>query len=83
MRRPRATRCWLTRGRGCRNATPSPAPTVNASCLSSQGRRPVIAVGGAAQCAKPICGPCAGKGACTPFLKKLEQYERGRRAGLD
>jgi len=35
------------------------------------------------QCAKPICGPCAGKGECTPFLKKLEQYERGRRAGLD
>jgi hypothetical protein len=28
------------------------------------------------QCMKPVCGPCADHGACKPFEKKLEEYER-------
>lgn len=27
-------------------------------------------------CFKPVCGPCADNGRCTPFERKLEQYER-------
>ena len=27
-------------------------------------------------CAKPICGPCADRGVCTPFEQQLEQSER-------
>jgi len=27
-------------------------------------------------CMKAICGPCADQGQCTPFEKKLEEYEK-------
>jgi len=27
-------------------------------------------------CFKPVCGPCADTGRCTPFEKKLEQQEK-------
>ncbi len=30
-------------------------------------------------CMKPICGPCADLGTCTPFEKKLEAIERADR----
>lgn len=30
-------------------------------------------------CMKPTCGPCADKGECTPFEKKLEAIERSDR----
>ena len=30
-------------------------------------------------CMKHICGPCADKGACVPFEKKLEEFERKAR----
>jgi hypothetical protein len=30
-------------------------------------------------CMKHICGPCTDEGSCTPFEKKLEQYERANR----
>jgi hypothetical protein len=31
------------------------------------------------QCMANICGPCADKGTCTPFLRKLEIQEGRRR----
>lgn len=31
--------------------------------------------GWCARCAKPVCGPCADQGRCTPFEKKLDAYE--------
>lgn len=30
-------------------------------------------------CMKQVCGPCADKGVCTPFEKKLEEVERRAR----
>lgn len=35
------------------------------------------------RCAQCVCGPCADKGTCTPFEKKLDMYERGQLAVLD
>lgn len=32
-------------------------------------------------CMKDVCGPCADHGACTPFEKKLEEYERAAARG--
>ncbi len=35
--------------------------------------------GGCRMCGKHICGPCADKGGCDPFIKQVErQLERGR-----
>ncbi len=31
------------------------------------------------QCMKPTCGPCADKGTCTPFEKRLVAYEKRMR----
>lgn len=28
------------------------------------------------KCFKGVCGPCADLGRCTPFEKKIEEYER-------
>lgn len=32
-------------------------------------------------CMKPVCGPCADNGKCTPFEKKLEECERAAARG--
>lgn len=30
-------------------------------------------------CMKPLCGPCADKGVCTPFEARLDAYEKRER----
>lgn len=37
---------------------------------------PSDAGGWCARCAKCVCGPCADRGRCDPFEKKLERAER-------
>jgi len=46
----------------------------------STGKRDENDIGGFCfKCMKPTCGPCADKGVCVPFERKIEQAEaRGR-----
>lgn len=49
-------------------------------------RSPADAGGFCRQCMELVCGPCADKGACTPFERELDEIERRdrfmRSAGL-